>query len=117
MHNSVCRQLLDHLNTNDRGLIYGNEGGVLLHIDHIKPLSSFKTLFCRVEMLKAANVNNLRLLPGPENLSKSDTFTTTDSTAYDASKEVLAISELEKGWRAAKICDCELCVLDAGVVL
>ncbi|KAJ1464346.1 hypothetical protein T484DRAFT_1869715 [Baffinella frigidus] len=40
--------------------------GVVLHIDHIRPLSSFN-VGCKVELLKGANFNNLQLLTAEEN--------------------------------------------------
>ncbi|KAJ1464904.1 hypothetical protein T484DRAFT_1757765 [Baffinella frigidus] len=100
---------LEHLNNNDRGLIFGDLEQAN-HVDHVKPLASFK-LGCRVELLKAANFNNLQLLPGPENLSKSDRFTPADALAYAASAGGKAIAELEIGWRAAGVCECPECVL------
>jgi hypothetical protein len=73
-------------------------------------MASFKNLKCQVEVLKCMNFNNLQLLPGPENCSKSDTFTPADEAAYAISKAGLAIAELEKGWRAdPEVCKCEEC--------
>lgn len=102
-------EVMAHLNNNDRGLVYRGDSAVVLHIDHIRPLASFN-LGCRVELLKAANFNNLQLLPGSENISKKDRFTPLDAAAYADSVGGKAIAELEKGWRAAGVCDCEECV-------
>jgi hypothetical protein len=104
-----CEQLIAHLNDNDRGFVYEQSGGVF-HIDHIRPMASFKNLKCHVEVLKCMNFNNLQLLPGPENKSKKDSFTSDQEAAYAISKGGLAIAELEKGWRADPgTCNCELC--------
>ncbi|KAJ1466563.1 hypothetical protein T484DRAFT_3633115 [Baffinella frigidus] len=102
------KELIAHLNDNDRGFVYEQSGGVF-HIDHIRPMASFKNLKCRVEVLKCMNFNNLQLLPGSENCSKSDTFTPADEADYAISKAGLAIAELEIGWRADGVCKCELC--------
>ncbi|KAJ1465829.1 hypothetical protein T484DRAFT_1863334 [Baffinella frigidus] len=102
--------LVAHLNDNDRGFVYGKSGGVVLHIDHIRPMASFKNLKCRIEVLKCMNFNNLQLLPGPENQRKNDSFTPDEEAAYAISKAGLAIAELKKGWRADGVCKCELCM-------
>ncbi|KAJ1466970.1 hypothetical protein T484DRAFT_1756248 [Baffinella frigidus] len=102
-------QLIAHLNDNDRGLVYGDPN-MVLHIDHIRPINNFKNLKCRLEMHECANFNNLQLLPGPENRSKSDRFTPADKAAYAVSKGYRAIAELRKGWRADVVCTCENCV-------
>ncbi|KAJ1463849.1 hypothetical protein T484DRAFT_1758531, partial [Baffinella frigidus] len=41
-----CEELIARLNDNDKGLVYGR--GVV-HIDHIRPMASFKNLKCQVE--------------------------------------------------------------------
>ncbi|KAJ1465577.1 hypothetical protein T484DRAFT_1757306 [Baffinella frigidus] len=102
----ICEELIAHLNDNDRGFVYGRGD---FHIDHIRPMASFKNLKCRVEVLKCMNFNNLQLLPGSENCSKGKSFTSTQEAAYAISKGGLAIAELEKGWRADGVCECELC--------
>ncbi|KAJ1468656.1 hypothetical protein T484DRAFT_1754941 [Baffinella frigidus] len=78
----LYEELIAHLNDNDRGFVYEKSGGVF-HIDHIRPMASFKNLKCQVEVLKCMNFNNLQLLPGPENCSKGKSFT---STQVDVSK-------------------------------
>jgi hypothetical protein len=104
-----CEQLIAHLNDNDRGFVYEQSVGVF-HIDHIRPMASFKNLKCHVEVLKCMNFNNLQLLPGPENKSKNDSFTPDQAAAYAISKGGLAIAELEKGWRAEPgVCKCSEC--------
>ncbi|KAJ1466215.1 hypothetical protein T484DRAFT_1756824 [Baffinella frigidus] len=105
----IYEELIAHLNDNDRGFVYG-KGDVVFHIDHIRPMASFKNLKCHVEVLKCMNFNNLQLLPGPENCSKGDTFTPADEAAYAISEGGLALAELEKGWRADGVCKCELCI-------
>jgi hypothetical protein len=101
-------ELLVHLNSNSRGLVYGMPG-VVLHIDHIRPLASFK-LGCRLELLKGSNWNNLQLLTAEENMRKSYRFTPADAEAYALSVGGKAIAELEKSWRLAGVCGCEMCV-------
>ncbi|KAJ1465403.1 hypothetical protein T484DRAFT_1757444 [Baffinella frigidus] len=101
-------QLIAHLNDNDRGLLYGDPN-MVLHIDHIRPMASFKNLGCRLEMRECANFNNLQLLPGPENQSKGGRFTPADQAAYAISKGGMAIAELVNVWRAAGVCSCEKC--------
>jgi hypothetical protein len=101
-------ELLLHLNNNNRGLVYGMPG-VVLHIDHIRPLASFN-LLCRLDLLKVCNWNNLQLLTAEENGRKSDRFTPADAEAYALSVGGKAIAELEKGWRLAGVCGCEMCV-------
>ncbi|KAJ1464296.1 hypothetical protein T484DRAFT_1758204 [Baffinella frigidus] len=102
------KELMVHLNKNNRGLVYGDPD-VDIHVDHIRPLNNFK-LGCQLEMLKAVNFNNLQLLPGFENISKRDRFTPADALAYAASAGGKAIAELEIGWRAAGVCECPECV-------
>jgi hypothetical protein len=104
-----CEQLIAHLNDNDRGFVYEQSGGVF-HIDHIRPMASFKNLKCHVEVLKCMNFNNLQLLPGPENSRKGGKFTSDQEAAYAISKGGMAIAELEKGWRADPgVCKCSEC--------
>ncbi|KAJ1468290.1 hypothetical protein T484DRAFT_1755268 [Baffinella frigidus] len=101
-------QLIAHLNDNDRGLVYGDLN-MVLHIDHIRPMASFKDIGCRVGMHECANFNNLQLLPGSENLRKGASFTPAEEAAYALTKGYRAIAELRKVWRAAGVCSCELC--------
>jgi hypothetical protein len=100
---------LIHLDDNDRGFEYGMEG-VVLHIDHIRPMSNFN-VGCRIELLKCCNWNNLQLLTEAENKGKGAKFTPAQSEAYDKSTGGMAIAELEKGWRSSGVCVCELCVV------
>jgi hypothetical protein len=104
-------ELLAHLNDNVRGFVFGElAGGVELHIDHIRPMFSFKNLKCQVEVNKCMGFNNLQLLPGPENMSKNKSFTSAQEAAYALSKGGMATAELEKGWRAdPEVCKCEQC--------
>jgi hypothetical protein len=105
----LYEQLIAHLNDNDRGFVYG-KGDVVFHIDHIRPMASFKNLKCHVEVLKCMNFNNLQLLPGSENSRKGGKFTSDQAAAYATSKGGMAIAELEKGWRADPgVCKCSEC--------
>jgi hypothetical protein len=74
-------------------------------------MASFKNLKCQVEVNKCMGFNNLQLLPGPENKSKRDSFTSAEEAAYALSKGGMATAELEKGWRADGVCKCELCIM------
>ena len=71
-------ELMIHLNTNARGFVFGDDTFGKLHVDHIRPISSFDVL-CYVELLKACNYNNLQLLPASENLAKGAKFTLEDA--------------------------------------
>ncbi|KAJ1482381.1 hypothetical protein T484DRAFT_1804014 [Baffinella frigidus] len=103
-------ELIAHLNDNDRGYVYDKSGGEF-HIDHIRPMASFKNLAtCRLEAWRCMNFNNLQLLPGPENCSKGARFNAKDKAAHAISKGYLAIVDLEEGWIAAGVCECKLCV-------
>ncbi|KAJ1463679.1 hypothetical protein T484DRAFT_1873598 [Baffinella frigidus] len=105
-------ELLAHLNDNVRGFVFGKlAGGVELHIDHIRPMASFKNLkSCQVEVNKCMGFNNLQLLPGPENKSKNDSFTSADKAAYAISKGGMAIADSVPVWRAdPEVCKCEHC--------
>ncbi|KAJ1465450.1 hypothetical protein T484DRAFT_1864701 [Baffinella frigidus] len=104
-----CRyeELIAHLNDNDKGRVY--ERGDF-HIDHIRPMASFKNLKCQVEVHMCMDFNNLQLLTGPENSSKRDSFTPAQEAAYALSKGGMAIAERKKGWRADGMCKCELCI-------
>ncbi|KAJ1491098.1 hypothetical protein T484DRAFT_3644821 [Baffinella frigidus] len=103
-------ELIAHLNDNDHGYVYDKSGGEF-HIDHIRPMASFKNLAtCRLETWRCMNFNNLQLLPGPENKRKGARFNAKDKAAHAISKGYLAIVELEEGWIAAGVCECGLCV-------
>jgi hypothetical protein len=101
-------ELVVHLNNNERGFVYGAPG-TEYHIDHIKPKSSFKK-GCRLQLLEACNFNNLQLLPGPENLKKSDKFTPEASEAFYKSVGGIAILALREVWKAERVCACESCM-------
>jgi hypothetical protein len=103
-------ELIIHLNTNDRGLIYNMDGPVL-HIDHIRPISNFN-IGCRLELLEACNWNNLQLLLGTENVQKGASFTLEQSELYYKSVGGMAIVELRKVWRVSEMCTCENCVCE-----
>ncbi|KAJ1482412.1 hypothetical protein T484DRAFT_1747627 [Baffinella frigidus] len=103
-------ELIAHLNDNDRGFVYDKSGGEF-HIDHIRPMASFKNLAtCRLEAWRCMNFNNLQLLPGRENCGKGSRFNANDKAAHAISKGYLAIVDLEEGWIAAGVCECKLCV-------
>ncbi|KAJ1464249.1 hypothetical protein T484DRAFT_1870209 [Baffinella frigidus] len=104
-------ELLAHLNDNVRDFVFGKlAGGVELHIDHIRPMFSFKNLKCQVEVRMCMDFNNLQLLTGPENLSKNKSFTPAQEAVYALSKGGMAIADSVPVWRAdPEVCKCEEC--------
>ncbi|KAJ1482422.1 hypothetical protein T484DRAFT_1747636 [Baffinella frigidus] len=103
-------ELIAHLNDNDHGYVYDKSGGEF-HIDHIRPMASFKNLAtCHLEVLECMDFNNLQLLPGPENKRKGDRFNAKDKAAYAVSKGGMAIAERREDRIAAGVCKCKLCV-------
>ncbi|KAJ1464248.1 hypothetical protein T484DRAFT_1758242, partial [Baffinella frigidus] len=81
------QQGVDHLDGNDRGLKMSDQG---VHIDHIRPLSSFN-LHCKVEQTMANNWCNLQLLPAVENLQKGADFNYDAWSITDAGRMLLAL--------------------------
>jgi hypothetical protein len=73
-----------------------------IEIDYIRPLASFKDITSctvdtvTVELRKALNFNNTRLLPAVQNSLKGGTY---DAEAYAQSKAGLAIAKLEETWK------------------
>jgi hypothetical protein len=102
-------QLMDHLNNNERGLVFGDEKAAgKLEIDHVRPISNMiKT--CELDLRRVSNFHNLQLLPWRENRDKRCTFSDADAARY-AEKEGKAIDLLVPGWVAAGVCKCVLCV-------
>jgi hypothetical protein len=82
-----------HLETNDRGLKITDKD---IHIDHIRPLSSFKNLQCEFEQRTSCHYLNLQLLPAKENQQKHASFDYDSWAASDAGKQLL---ELNREWR------------------
>ena len=84
---------VEYLENNDRGLKVTDKG---IHFDHIRPLSSFKNLHCKLEQRTANHYLNLQLLPGKENLRKGADFDYESWAASDTGKQLL---ELNRVWR------------------
>ncbi len=93
-----------HLNNNTRGLKVGD---VNIHIDHIRPVKSFSLKKCKMEILQCSNINNLQLLPGPENLDKRARFNKKDREAYEPIRKIIAA--LMPAWLARGECSCGEC--------
>ncbi len=97
-------EAVQHLNNNTRGLKVGDAN---IHIDHIRPIASFSLKKCKMEILQCSNINNLQLLPGPENLDKSDRFNDADKEAYEPIRKIIAA--LMPAWLARGECSCGQC--------
>jgi hypothetical protein len=67
-----------------------------MHIDHIRPMKSFKNLHCEFEQRTANHYLNLQLLPAKENQQKHASFDYDSWAASDAGKQLL---ELNRQWR------------------
>jgi hypothetical protein len=93
-----------HLNDNSRGLKLHDDN---IHIDHIRPIASFSLKKCKLEILQCSNINNLQLLPGPENEAKSDRFNDADKEAYEPIRKIIAA--LMPAWLARGECSCGQC--------
>jgi hypothetical protein len=85
--------LVEHLENNDRGLKLNDKD---VHVDHIRPLNSFKNLACDFEQRTANNYRNLQLLPAKENMVKSAKF---DYDAWAASDSGKQLIQLNCDWR------------------
>jgi len=84
---------VEYLEKNDRGLTVTDKD---IHLDHVRPLSSFKNLHCKFEQRTANHYLNLQLLPAKENLQKHAKFDYDSWAASDAGKQLL---ELNRVWR------------------
>jgi hypothetical protein len=82
-----------HLENNERGLKMTDKG---IHVDHIRPLASFKDLSSAWEQKTANHYLNLQLLPAKENLSKSASF---DYDSWAVSESGKALLALNREWR------------------
>jgi hypothetical protein len=82
-----------HLESNVRGLKLTDKG---IHIDHVRPMASFKNLHCEFEQRTVNHWLNLQLLPAKENLRKNAKFDYDSWAASDAGKQLL---ELNREWR------------------
>jgi hypothetical protein len=87
---------VEHVESNDRGLKITDEN---IHIDHLRPLASFKNLHCEFEQRTANHYLNLQLLPAKENIKKSAKFDYDSWAASDSGKQLL---ELNRKWRMEK---------------
>jgi hypothetical protein len=94
-----------HLNNNTRGLKVSDRN---IHIDHIRPIASFNLKKCKMEILQCSNINNLQLLPGPENNDKRARFNDADKEAYEPIRKIIAA--LMPAWLARGECSCGECM-------
>ncbi len=94
-----------HLNDNSRGLKLHDDN---IHIDHIRPIASFSLKKCKMEILQCSNINNLQLLPGPENNDKRARFNKKDREAYEPIRKIIAA--LMPAWLARGECSCGECM-------
>jgi hypothetical protein len=84
------------LEDNPQGLKLNDKG---VHIDHIRPMSSFPNLNCEFQQRRCSNINNLQLLTAKENLMKTDKFNY-DEWCVSESGQILI--ELNRKWRLEK---------------
>jgi 5-methylcytosine-specific restriction endonuclease McrA len=82
-----------HLENNSRGLKLTDPG---VHVDHIRPLHSFKNLSSIWEQKTANNIENLQLLTAKENLQKGKSF---DYDTWAISESGKKLLELNRAWR------------------
>jgi hypothetical protein len=110
---STIKQLLgvsieearDHLNNNENGLKVGDED---VHIDHIRPISSFDLKRCKMEIMQCFSIFNLQLMRGCEaRAKKKKTFSDADRFQYVPIQAKLAT--LRPAWLENKKCTCGTC--------
>jgi hypothetical protein len=97
------QEAVDHLESNDRGFKIMDPG---IEIDHIRPISSFRSLTCLIQQRLVNHPSNLQLLPAVENRQKSDSFDYSTWAATDAGRLNLALEQqwtLEAGQQAASV--------------
>jgi uncharacterized Zn-finger protein len=85
-------ELVAFLEDNIFGYKVGDKG---IHIDHIRPVSSFRLADNPIEQRKCMNFNNLQLMPAKENHHKSDYY---DASAYAQTPSGKAVALLSVGW-------------------
>ena len=85
-------ELVKHLNKNSNGLKVGDKG---VHIDHIRPVASFKLFNNPIEQRACMNFQNLQLMVGTENMQKGANW---DPVEYAASAAGKAIEALRVKW-------------------
>jgi hypothetical protein len=85
--------LKQHLEDNDRGLKMLDKD---VHVDHIRPMASFKDLHCEFEQRTATHFFNLQILPAKENLAKHAKFDFDSWAVSDSGVKLLA---LNREWR------------------
>jgi hypothetical protein len=100
---TTFEQLTVYLEKNDRGIKITDKN---THIDHVRPLTKFENLHCEFEQRTACHYLNLQLLPGSENLKKSDTFCCTSWASSDRGKQLIQLN-IEWREKAGKNCSNE----------
>jgi hypothetical protein len=94
-----------HLNNNENGLQVGEFD---VHIDHIRPISSFDLNRCGVEKMQCFSIFNLQLLTGPEvRAKKKKGFNDADMIKYAPIQAKIA--ELMPVWLQDEKCTCGTC--------
>jgi len=83
----------DHLDNNAIGLKLTDES---VHVDHIRPIASFKDLSCEFEQRTVNHYLNLQLLSARDNLSKHAKF---DYGEWEKSDSGMALLKLNRQWR------------------
>ena len=101
-------KMIEHLNDNDRGYVYGDP---ILRVDHIRPLHNFgESIACALVQYEAFSYLNQQLLTVEENSKKSDRYTAQDAAIFEASENGKKLSLLKIQWKADKICEgCKWC--------
>ncbi|KAJ1465320.1 hypothetical protein T484DRAFT_3637932 [Baffinella frigidus] len=82
------QEAVDHLESNDRGLKLLDAN---VHVDHIRPISSFGDLTCLTQQFLVNHWCNLQLLPAVENLQKGADFDYDAWSITDAGRMLLAL--------------------------
>ena len=94
-----------HLNNNDNGLQVGDIG---VHIDHIRPISSFDLKRCKMEIMQCFSIFNLQLMNRRDARAKSKkTFNDADRFKYVPIQAKLAT--LRPAWLQDGKCTCGTC--------
>ena len=94
-----------HLNNNENGLKLGD---VDVHIDHIRPMSSFDLKRCKIEIMQCFSIFNLQLMRGCEARAKNKkTFSDADWFKYVPIQAKIAT--LRPGWLQDGKCTCGTC--------
>jgi hypothetical protein len=104
----TAEEAILHLNNNDEGYVFGDDVTFgILHIDHIRPMTSIIDPRCKVQVQEVCHFLNIQLLTEADNNAKWANWSPEE---YARTPWGMAIAELAVGWRASGICKCALCV-------